>query len=275
MLQSFLRERLFFRSLVSVVALLSCFFCPLSAYAQDLLSDVNGDGVVKIAAFGDSVTRGTGDYNSVGAYILNALNPSGEAGYPLRVERLLGVPVANLGQVGESCSDTGIYRFASVVPGLDADVVVISEGINDADSQTNPQWVYLALQAMINITRASGKTPVLATITPACCVSSTIGYWVTLYNPGIRELAVVNDIALADINHAYTNTCNAGNCYLLNLPEGLHPNSSGYDVSAEAVLAAMLGIPLFSPDGAAQLETALNLAPGSVITKPDPVTPSL
>ena len=110
MLQSFLRERLFFRSLVSVVALLSCFFCPLSAYAQDLLSDVNGDGVVKIAAFGDSVTRGTGDYNSVGAYILNALNPSGEAGYPLRVERLLGVPVANLGQVGESCSDTGIYR---------------------------------------------------------------------------------------------------------------------------------------------------------------------
>jgi hypothetical protein len=55
----------------------------------------------------------------------------------------------------------------------------------------------------------------------------------------------------------------------MNLPEGLHPNSSGYDVVGEAVVASLLNIDLFAPEGPATLETALSLVPGTIITVPD------
>ncbi len=238
-----------------------------------LLADTNGDGMITIAAFGDSITRGVGDFVPVGEFVddFSGSSPTGEAGYPLRVELTMGISVANLGKPGERDATGGVYRFAAVIPSHQSDIVVISEGTNDAQFQTDPNNVYRATQAMINIARASGKTPVLATIPPACCIHFGLGVWIENYNVGFRELALVNDIALADVNHAYTNTCNLEECYLLNLPEGAHPNVAGYDVIAEVVMAALLQIPIFAPDGALLLQTALGQPDFTVITRPDPV----
>jgi lysophospholipase L1-like esterase len=262
---------------VSLVAL--ALVCPGRGQAEEestapasVLVDVNGDGQINIAAFGDSITRGVGDSIPVGAYITDHPDhPSGEAGYPVRIEQYLHIPVTNLGYSGEAVTEGGVYRFAANVPSLNADIIVIAEGTNDTIIQAYTVEYYRDIQAMINIARASGKVPVLATIPPTCCSHASMNPWIDQFNGILRELAVINEITLADVNHAYSNTCYIGECYLLNLPEGVHPNNAGYGVYGEVVMASLLQIPLFAPDGAALLEAALGLPAGSVQTKPDPV----
>ncbi len=240
-----------------------------------LLKDVNGDGLVSIAAFGDSITRGIGDFTPVGARVTdNATRPSGEAGYPLRIENKLHISVSNLGWPGEYAVPNGLYRFAATIPSKNVDIVIMAEGTNDALLMTNPGEYYHNMQAMINIARASGKTPVIATLTPTTQVHRYQEPWILAYDKTVRELASCNEISLADVLHAYENTCRINDCYLLNLPEGLHPNTAGYDVMSEVIMAALLQIPLFSPEGPAQLEAALGLPAGSVRTKPDPLPPA-
>lgn len=256
-------------------ALLLLSFSSTAAEESDsapLLADVNGDGQIIIAAFGDSITRGVGDSIPPGAYIVDHPDhPTGEAGYPARIEQYLHIPVTNLALPGETATDGGLYRFAATVPSQNADIIVIEEGTNDAINQAWSLDYYRTMQAMINIARASGKVPVLATIPPTCCNHAAMDLWIDQYNAVVYELAAVNEIPLADVNHAYSNTCNLGECYLLNLPEGVHPNNAGYTVYGEVVMATLLQIPLFAPDGPAQLEAALGLPPGTVQTKPDPV----
>ncbi len=248
---------------------------PTSAFAEDatpsLLADRNGDLVVVGAAFGDSITQGEGDFIPVGASVVSEPdNVSGQAGYPLRIEQRLGIPVHNLGRGGETVAYAGVYRFAALVPAQGADIVFISGGTNDIIFSQDPAEFTRSMQAMINIARGANITPVLITIPPMTPHRPESGQ-VEHYNRLLRELAAVNEIALADVYHAYANTCDLADCYLLNLPSGVHPNTAGYDVYAETVIAALLQIPLFAPDGPTQLETALGLAPGSVQTKADPV----
>ena len=57
---------------------------------------------------------------------------------------------------------------------------------------------------------------------------------------------------------------------MYNLPDGIHPNTRGYDAIAQTVLATLYGIDIFAAQGAADLEAALGLAAGTVIVRPDP-----
>ena len=164
----------------------------------------------------------------------------------------------------------GIYRFAANVPRVRPDIIFIAGGSNDAFSRVDPDELSRTYQAMINISVASGITPVLVNIPPSCCERSGLELSTQQYNQRLAELARINNLALADVRHAFNNTCQGDDCDLLNLPEGLHPNTAGYDIMGEAVLAAALRINLFAPEGPATLETALNLPPGSVETVPDP-----
>ncbi|MCB0322277.1 MAG: SGNH/GDSL hydrolase family protein [Bdellovibrionales bacterium] len=238
-----------------------------------LLRDVNGDGTVNIDAFGDSITRGVGDFIPSGAEVEGVETPRGEAGYPLRVELLLGVSVANLGLPGERLTNNGLRRFASNHSVRNPDFVVISGGTNDAIDQTLSSDYFRSVQTMLNIAHASGSVPILATVPRTCCSSSGLNTFIDQYNEALHTLAVVNDVALADISKAYDNTCNGSNrCFLLNRPEGVHPNESGYDVSGEVVIATLLGIDIFAPEGPTLVEQALGLEPGAVKTIPDPVS---
>ncbi len=243
---------------------------------EPVIGDLNGDGVVQTDAFGDSITRGVGDFVSVGEEVESVGVPSGEAGYPLRIELLLGIPVSNLGIPGERLATRGLVRFAESQPDRRPDVVIISGGSNDAIDQVPATDYQRSVQTMINIARATGTLPVLAGVPETCCEHSGLNAFIRPYNSVLRTLAAVNEIPFADIERGYLNTCGGdSDCFLLNRPEGLHPNETGYDVSAEVILASLLGIDIFAPDGPDLLAQALGLPAGSVQTVPDPapVTP--
>lgn len=258
-----------------VLLLPALWLCPAAqaqyAMGESVLVDRNGDGQMIIYAFGDSITRGVGDDRPTGTYVDSILETqsAGDTGYPLRIELLLGVSVMNLGSPGERLVRTGVYRFARAIPNSTADIVFISEGSNDAIDMVNSTVYHRTVQTMINITKAFGKTPVLGTIVPTCREHSSLAPHITSYNARIRELAVVNDVPLADTYQAFANTCNISDCHLLNEPEGLHPNGVGYTVYGESVIARLLGIDLLAPDGPTLLEQALGLEPGTVLTVPN------
>ncbi len=243
------------------------------AIANSILQDVNGDELVIVDAFGDSITRGVGDFTGTDEYVSELpLTPSGEAGYPLRVETILGVDVSNKGKAGEKVVSAAVNRFARIIPGSASDIVIISGGSNDAFQTTSPNRLQRSIQIMVNIASASRKEVVIATAPPACCERAGIAPQVREYNNKLREISVFNDLPLADVEHAFNNTCDVtDSCFLLNLPEGLHPNVIGYDVQGEVIMAALLKIDLFGPTGPTDLEDALGLIPGSVITIPDPL----
>ena len=239
---------------------------------NSFLMDVNGDGVVDIKAFGDSNTRGTGDFTPVGAFVETPVTPAGEAGYPLRIESTLGIPVDNSGRPGEQVLGTAVPRFSSEVQADRPDLVVISGGDNDAIRAGNSRDLRIAFQTMINIAFAVGTQPVMMTNPPPCCNHSGLRPFVNAYNSTIRSIAVDNSIPLADVSHAFANTCNLGDCHLLNRPEGAHPNIAGYSVMAETVIATLLKIDLFAPDGPATLAHAVGLPVEAILTQPDPDT---
>ena len=115
-----------------------------------------------------------------------------------------------------------------------------------------------------------GSAIVVTTIIPTCCDHERINGIIDSYNDSIRDLARINDVPLADVNQVYKNTCRRSNCYLLNLPEGLHPNTEGYDVYGEVVAAALLGIDILDPAGPGLLGQALVRPPGSTVAVPNP-----
>jgi len=56
---------------------------------------LNNDGKILLMAFGDSITAGVGDGPGAENF------PRPPAGYPLRLQSLLGLPVVNDGDPGE------------------------------------------------------------------------------------------------------------------------------------------------------------------------------
>lgn len=238
---------------------------------SSLFVDSNGDGVVTVVAFGDSITRGVGDTTDFVVDDEFVTLPTSEAGYPLRLENLLGISVLNFGNPGETLIDRGLARFAETVPGQRADVVFISGGSNDAFFRGNASDFYKSVQTMINIASASGSVPVLVTTPPVCCDHESLAPFVDAFNQQFAILASVNNIPLANTYRAFRSTCEEDECRLLHRPEGLHPDPSGFDVMSEAVLAAAFQVDLFAPEGPALLEELLRLAPGSIKTRPDTV----
>ena len=244
-----------------------------SEVLPSLVADLNGDLVVELAAFGDSITRGEGDFTSPDSFVeqSDTIRAGREAGYPLRIEAFLGLDAINWGRPGDGLLQGGLQRYIGLVSSARPDVVVITEGTNDAGKGSSTGAMYRAYQTMINVAKAVGTVPVIATILPTCCGHAGQERFIESYNPQIQVLAAVNEIRLADANHAYRNTCNVASCNLLCRPEGLHPNIDGHDVLGEVVIATLLGIDIFAPDGATLLGQALAVDPSSIRTKPDPV----
>jgi len=244
----------------------------LASLNSSLLIDMNGDGVIQIDAFGDSITRGVGDFFPIGTFIEESTTPVSEAGYPLRLEQVLNLPVSNLGLPGERVVLDGLFRFASLFQGRGTDIVLLSGGTNDAIDQIFTNNFQTALQTMINIARAEGALPILVTPPPTCCDNSNLSQLVNGFNETTELVATINDLPLANIRRAFENTCGnfSGSCFLISTPEGIHPNITGYDVMTETILATLFNIDLFAPDGPAALDQVLGRPENSTITLPDP-----
>jgi lysophospholipase L1-like esterase len=196
------------------------------------LEDVNQDGRIVVLTFGDSITRGVGDGPRPGD------TPPGSAGYPLRLQMLLGVTVINDGQSGERTSD-GLLRLERDVKDTHPDYAIVLEGTNDLLVGDDPHRAVDNMHSMIDAVRAAGAIPILGTIPPLCCnVDSSHPPSATLaYDQDLRALAANSGVDLIDFYSAFTGGPEAGydpGRGLIHAPEGIHPTAAGYDVMAEA-----------------------------------------
>ena len=234
-------------------------FASLSIAQELMLTDTNGDGVVSAIAFGDSITYGIGD-------------ASGLSGYPSRVAALLGIPISNVGDPGDILTSEGVARFPSVMASSNADAVFILEGANDAIHRVESADVRVAYQRLVNVAQALGKTPYLMTVLPPCCDHGPLAPFTESYSLVVKDIAALNGLSYIDLQRAWNSTCqNKEECELYNLPEGLHPNATGYEVLGQTIAASLLGINIFAVDGAKDLQDALGLPEGAVLVKPDEV----
>jgi len=245
---------------------IACCLLPSIVFAIDegesLLNDVNGDGAVNVLTFGDSITYGIGE---------GGFDPAGgPRGWPGRSSALLGVPFDNQGNPGEELLEGGVDRFVEVVPGSNADVVTILEGANDAIRRKGGPSYQNALQRIVNVAVASGKEVAVLTPQEPCCEHGPQAPFTADYANAVRTVTSANELRLIDIALAWKTTCaGQSECDLYNIPDGLHPNSKGYDVMAQTVAAGMLGINIFEEGGAQELEGALGLPEGTVIVLPE------
>jgi lysophospholipase L1-like esterase len=235
-----------------------------SAYSQqNLLQDTNGDGIIKVLSFGDSITYGIGD---------GGLDNAKPGGYPSRLSTLLGVPVVNAGNPGELLTDAS-SRYFQALRTTDADLIILLEGTNDSFFKTEISKIRNTYQRFVNGAKIFGKKIALVSLLTPCCDRRDLGQFTDAYTSQIKSIADINQISVFDLDRAWKNTCkDKVECELYNLPEGLHPTSRGYDVVAQTIAAGVLGIDILSPSGAAALEQATGLAAGSVIVKPNPAS---
>lgn len=250
------------------LTLLVCFSAS-GAAEESLVNDVNGDGVVNVTGFGDSITYGVGDGISPGEDVPVIAESGSPRGYPKRLTSILNLSVRNSGVPGEELVAQGVWRIPDVVGSAQVDTVVLMEGSNDAVKQISRGDYARALQRAVNVIRASGKQMVVATIPPPTGARSSVALFTESYSAAARELAAINEVRLADVEALWYATCpDLKQCDLYNLPEGLHPNTKGYDALAQIFAAALLGVDLLSPSGPAELESALGLPAGSVVVRP-------
>ncbi len=218
--------------------------------------DPNQDGILAGLAFGDSITFGIGDPTLTG--------------YPARLSTLVGIPIDNAGVPGEKISANGIARFPARVQSSSADFVIFMEGANDAIVRLGAGEYERNLQQIINIVGVLGKEAVLLTLPAPCCDHIDLAPFTDAYSGVVKNLAADNDLLLADLQRSWQTTCSSSACELYDLSDGLHPNGLGYDAIAQTIAATIFGVDIFAPDGGSELESALGLAAGSVVVKPDP-----
>lgn len=266
------RQRIILRILCDLMALILTSFISHTALAQDSLIDLNGDGLITILAFGDSITYGVGDGVAPGVVAQDVPVSDGTVGYPQRLGALLGVAVVNAGVPGEEFAVDGFARFPQALAASAADTVILMEGANDAVHQLDPGEYRRLLQRVVNVARVQGRAVLLATLPPPCCDHAPLSLFTGAYSGAVKRVAALNDLRVIDMQRAWVTTCSSlGQCDLYNLPEGLHPNTKGYDVIAQNSASAIYGIDIFSADGASNLEAALGLPAGTVVVKPDGV----
>ena len=239
---------------------------------NSLLYDRNGDGQLVVLGFGDSITRGVGDFIQPNQFADSVESPIGEAGYPLRVETVGGISVINGGKPGERLTEA-LPRLVNMLNRYNPDIVIFAEGTNDAEDQEHDTRFFNYYQIAVNLISAYGAEPIIMTLVPSTEESSGALFFIQAFNFNIRRIANYNQLHMVDAYSAFDNTCLLGSCDLLVRPEGLHPNKKGYDVLGENVLATLLGINLLTPDSAAILEDALCLPVGSIKTVPSPAAP--
>jgi lysophospholipase L1-like esterase len=242
--------------------------------STSILEDRNADSLVSVVAIGDSLTAGLGDSLPAGIEVLELNGSEYGEGYPGRLSRYLGVPVENEGIAGEFLTSGGADRVPSELQSSQADCAIIFEGLNDAFFRTSSADVGRAFQRIANVGHVFGRTIVLVTSPPPCCTRAGRDVFVEAYNAEIRRVASENNLIVADVARAWATTCQSKEaCELFNVPEGLHPNKTGYDVIAQTIAAAILGIDIFAVDGAAKLASTTGLPLESIKVKPSRVMP--
>ncbi len=228
---------------VLIAAAVVSLFSARKAVAQVRIEDLNGDDRIRILAFGDSITEGSGDGPSCGPLPGGENCPNVNGGYTKRLQDELDAAFdahSNHGNLrfrpqvieeGEGGEDTGhgLERFQDLLPGLRPrpDIVMILEGANNAANNFQIPSVPGHLGAMVDLVNATGALPILGTLTPVCCDESSHVDEVDSINAGIR--ALTQPLTLAEIFFAFTDGNSTYTRHdLIHEPDGLHPTKAGH-----------------------------------------------
>ncbi len=177
-------------------------------------------------AFGDSITWG----------IVNSHGET-EIGYEPHLQAQLRADgrdayVVNHGKIGETTSE-GLSRLKRVLYGNpNADYVLLLEGVNDLLAGISSETTLFNLRTMVDNVLGSGLRPVISDMTPL--YNSRLNKAVTdVYNPGIADIAGEKNVSRAASFKALAPHWNSWS------DDGVHPNSEGYKVLANAWYAAI------------------------------------
>lgn len=225
-----------------LLSLIAPVFVQSHENKDGILSDSNEDGLISIATFGDSITFGIGDNIAPGEVVEMAPMSIRPAGYPLRLSRDIGIVVENGGLPGELFTEGGSLRALQLLQASPADLFLLLEGTNDGVFRVSPTLYSLELQKVVNIARVLGKRIVPMTLPVPCCDRAGQALFTDAYSSAIREIGVVNEMDVIDIESAWKRACPvAEDCSLLNRPEGIHPNTAGYDFISDIILPILVG----------------------------------
>lgn len=188
-------------------------FCTDASACPDIdgFADLNCDQVLRIVAFGDSITFGRGDTAAFG-------------GYPGRLKIMFPhISIVNLGDPGERTSD-GKSRAARLLPAYpDADYVLILEGVNDYFQTTHTASSTKSnLVSMMSSGNRTGGKVLLGSLTDVR--RDYQRPWVLSVNSAIKSLKSIDYFSLG--------TSIVGS-------DGLHPVGAGYQQMANLAAAVV------------------------------------
>ncbi len=204
-------------------------------------SDRNGDGEIKVLAFGDSITYGIGSTHQAGEYV-ESVGPEKSKGYPEILSEISSIEVMNAGIPGDRLIEGGADRAVRKIKTGLYDAVIILEGANDAMYQESPSDYDIALQKVINVAVLHNTEPILMTGPWPLVNHAGQGSWIGNYNAKVFNAADINELRLVDLESLWFERCTDDEvCDLYNMPEGLHPNLLGYQVMAEYIYDTLSG----------------------------------
>ena len=191
------------------------------------------EGVIRMLAFGDSITAGLEKDLDAGDHWLTP-------GYTSYLqdsysERIAPVEVIQEGKSGED-SAQGLVRL----PGLlqlytDLDYVLILEGTNDINvNALVPEITAANLGRMVDMVREAGAIPVLGTLLPRFDTDGNKGARAEEISDAIYPMARLRGVTLCDFQALFPPRP------LLFSDFRLHPNQEGYELMAGLWLGALV-----------------------------------
>ncbi len=198
---------------------------------------MGGDELIKIVAFGDSITEGTyGGADEPRGW--TSLLESMFARCDLKVE------ILNSGIPGET-APFGLRRFPYHVIAAKPKIVLIMYGANDSYDPYgtgNPAVTIdlfsQSISEMISRAQAHNILPVLMTTTPLFLFDELSDHQNALlssYMDMMREITMKNNLNLIDHFVEWMGRTGRGEDVQQYLPDGVHPNSGGNQIIAETI----------------------------------------
>lgn len=217
--------------------------------------------VDNILSFGDSITFGTSsELVSTGSGVIK-VNTTIDGGYPAKMRNRLqpaypaqNIIVFNQGVPGECASvagcsgtsDAGGNRLPRTLTPTQ-DLVILLEGVNDINIGRAFDNIIGSLRSMIQSAKSAGKAVIISTLLPVKRGEDLVLQGCTgincyrvdpaaieSLNTRIRSLASEQAVILVDMFSAF------GSNNALLSPDGLHPNSAGYERMAQAFADAII-----------------------------------
>ena len=175
-------------------------------------SDPGNNDLNSVIAFGDSITKGS-ECDCVP--------------YPTRLAGYINKTVRNTGVPASRARDN-VSRTQSAIDKYPSAFMLILYGVNDVIHSADIGSIAAALSQMVDICEQNNVVPVLATYPEPILDHALFGPRTLMLNEAIRNLASEKGIKCVDLEREF------GANEELYRPDGLHPNSEGTEVVAQA-----------------------------------------